>query len=75
MSQFSVETTGHVLHIHIPRPEKYNALSIEMYQQMAQALKRLDSDPELRVAVISAEGKLFTAGVELNEWAPYFGGG
>ncbi|MEO0438378.1 MAG: crotonase/enoyl-CoA hydratase family protein [Pseudomonadota bacterium] len=75
MSQLSVESKGHVLHIHITRPEKYNALSIEMYEQMARALKRLDSDQELRVAVVSAEGKHFTAGVELDEWSPYFGGG
>jgi enoyl-CoA hydratase/carnithine racemase len=64
-----------VLHIHLTRPEKYNALSLEMYHGLGAALYRLNNDPDLRVAVLSAEGKHFTAGVELDQWAPYFGGG
>lgn len=75
MSQVEVTAKGHILHLHLTRPEKYNALSLEMYHELGQALKRLDDDPELRVAVLSAEGRNFTAGVELDQWAPHFGGG
>lgn len=75
MSQVAVSTEEHILHLQLTRPEKYNALSLEMYHTLAESLQRLNSDPELRVAVISAEGKHFTAGVELDQWAPYFGGG
>lgn len=75
MSQVDVREVGHVLHLHITRPEKYNALSLEMYAALSRELTRLDEDDSLRVAVISAEGKHFTAGVELDQWAPYFGGG
>jgi enoyl-CoA hydratase/carnithine racemase len=63
---------GHVLVIRINRPEKYNALNLVMYHELAQAYARLDDDPELRVAVLCAEGRHFTAGIELNEWAPLF---
>ncbi|MFT7286649.1 MAG: enoyl-CoA hydratase [Halieaceae bacterium] len=75
MTQVAVSTEGHVLHLHLTRPEKYNALSIEMYEILGEQLYRLENDPSLRVAVLSAEGKHFTAGVELDQWAPYFGGG
>lgn len=75
MSQVDVTTKNHIMHLHLTRPEKYNALSLEMYGALAEALHRLETDPQLRVAVVSAEGRNFTAGVELDQWAPYFGGG
>jgi enoyl-CoA hydratase/carnithine racemase len=75
VSQVRSQVARHILHLHLTRPEKYNALSLEMYAELGEGLKRLDEDPELRVAVVSAEGKHFTAGVELDQWAPYFGGG
>jgi enoyl-CoA hydratase/carnithine racemase len=75
MSQLEIRVEQHVLQIHLTRPEKYNALSIEMYRGIADAYARLDADPDLRVAVLTAEGRNFTAGVELDQWAPIFGGG
>ncbi|MHA7817023.1 MAG: crotonase/enoyl-CoA hydratase family protein [Pseudohaliea sp.] len=75
MSQVETRVDGHVLHIHLTRPEKYNALSLEMYHALAEAYYRLDTDPELRVAVLSAEGRHFTAGVELDQWAGIFSSG
>jgi len=75
MAHVETSTEGHILLIRINRAEKYNALSPEMYHDMGKALMRLNSDPELRVAVLYAEGKHFTAGVELDKWAPIFGSG
>ncbi len=75
MSQVETRVDGHVLHLHITRPEKYNALSLEMFAALGEGLHRLNTDADLRAAVVSAEGKHFTAGVELDQWAPYFGGG
>lgn len=75
MSQLEVRAAQRVLHIHLTRPEKHNALSIDMYRGIAAAYERLESDPALRVAVLSAEGRNFTAGIELDQWAPMLGGG
>ena len=75
MAHIETRVEGHILIIHINRAEKYNALSPEMYHDMGKALARLNEDPELRVAVLYAEGKHFTAGVELDKWAPIFGSG
>ena len=46
-----------------------------MYRGLGEALKALDSNRELRVAVLHAEGKHFTAGIELEKWAPIFASG
>jgi enoyl-CoA hydratase len=75
MDHIEVTQEGSILIIKVNRPEKYNALSLEMYHTMGQALHRLNTDPALRVAVLHAEGKHFTAGVELDQWAPVFGSG
>lgn len=75
MEHVQVSQQDHVLVIHINRPEKYNALSPAMYHALGRALARLNTDPELRVAVVHAAGKHFTAGIELDLWAPIFASG
>lgn len=75
MAHVEISTEGHILLIKINRPEKYNALTPDMYHTMGKALARLNADPELRVGVVYAEGKHFTAGVELNLWSERFGSG
>ncbi len=75
MHQVETNIRGNILDIRINRPEKLNALSVQMFHELSRALSELDNNPELRVAVLSAEGKHFTAGVELDQWAPHFGSG
>ena len=72
-----VETTvnGHILEIKVNRPDKHNALSPEMFTQLAQAYGELSRNPELRVGLLYAEGKHFTSGIELDKWAPIFAAG
>jgi enoyl-CoA hydratase/carnithine racemase len=66
---------GAVLEIRVDRPQKLNALSPDMYKDICLALGRLERDEALRVALICAEGKHFTAGIELDLWAPIFASG
>lgn len=75
MAHVETARDGHVLTICVNRPDKYNALSVAMYHALGAALKELSDDPALRVAVLHGAGKHFTAGVELDEWAPIFGSG
>ena len=75
MSFISVEKEGHILKIAMNRPEKFNALTVHMYHDIAEAYTLLHSDPELRVGVFYGEGKHFTSGLELTDWASTFSGG
>ncbi|ASP39233.1 enoyl-CoA hydratase [Bacterioplanes sanyensis] len=70
-----VEQQQHCLTITFNRPEKYNALDPESYYLLAQALYRLQHDPDLRVGIIQANGEHFTSGLELDQWAPIFAEG
>lgn len=75
MEHITVHEEGHILVITLNRAAKYNALSLTMHAELAQAYARLNQQEHLRVAVLCAQGKHFTAGVELDQWAPIFGSG
>ena len=70
-----VDIQEHVLTVTFNRPDKFNALDPESYFLLAQALYQLQHDDNLRVAVIRANGKHFTAGLGLDKWAPIFASG
>lgn len=50
------------------RPEKLNALSIPLRQQLALAVAQLERDPDIHVLILTGTGKMFTAGLDLDEW-------
>ncbi len=62
---FDLTVENHVAHLRFNRPLKYNAMSLEFWQEFPQAITALDDDPEVRVLVISGEGKHFCAGMDL----------
>lgn len=61
------ERRGHLLLISLNRPEKLNAFDPEMIGQLSAAYTQLDKDPELRCGVLSAQGRYFTSGLELDK--------
>ena len=65
-----VERRGHLLLIGINRPAKYNGFTPPMFQQLAEAYTLLDDDAGLRVGVLHAHGRHFTAGLDLPTIAP-----
>ncbi|MGE5396768.1 MAG: crotonase/enoyl-CoA hydratase family protein [Chitinophagales bacterium] len=70
-----VERRGHVLLMGLNRPEKRNALDLEMYYGLARAYGELSEDKDLRCGVLFAAGDHFSAGLDLPQWAPVFAGG
>lgn len=61
-----VEKRGHVLVVTMNRPERKNALSTEMMAVMRQAWDRVDSDADIRVAILTGAGGAFCAGADLK---------
>lgn len=64
---------GSVLHIELNRPEKRNAATVAMLQELALAYGELDRNPELRVAVVSGVGDHFTGGLDLADVGAHLG--
>jgi enoyl-CoA hydratase/carnithine racemase len=63
---FLVETVDHVATVRINRPAKRNALTIDMWRQLAEICDSLAADSHLRVAVISGVGPSFCAGADIS---------
>ena len=53
--------------ITLNRPDKRNALSLELMQDLIGALRRVSADPGVRVIVLEAAGPAFSAGHDLGE--------
>ena len=60
-----VETEGPILVVTINRPEKRNATNAEVLCRLYDAWVRLDTDDDLRVAILTANGSTFCAGMDL----------
>lgn len=58
-------SAGHVLTLTLNRPEQRNAIDTEAYLALSAALDRAESDPDIRVVALRAEGRHFSAGVDL----------
>jgi enoyl-CoA hydratase/carnithine racemase len=56
-----------VLHLTLNRPERYNVLSDAMMSALRDRLNQAATDANVRVIVLSAAGKAFCAGHDLNE--------
>lgn len=61
------EVDGHIATITMRRPAAANALDAEMIDALDAALSAAESDPEVRVVVLGAEGRHFCAGHDLKE--------
>ena len=61
-----VERDGGVAHLVLDRPDKANAMAEEFWHDLPAIIHILDADPAVRAVVISAEGKHFTAGIDLS---------
>jgi len=62
-----VELRGGVARVTLNRAAKYNVLSAAMMASLKSELERLGADPGVRVIVLAAEGRAFSAGHDLNE--------
>ena len=69
MSPF-VELTseGHVARLTLKRGNKLNALDMAMIRALADAARDIEEAPDVRVAILSGEGKAFCAGGDIGDW-------
>jgi enoyl-CoA hydratase len=58
-----------VVTLMLDRPDKKNALSVALRDQISDALDTLGADPAVRVVIISAAGNTFCAGFDLKEFS------
>lgn len=69
MALVEFEVHGKIALIRFNRPEQRNAVTSAMAEEIKAALKRLEGDASLCVAVLTGAGKVFCAGMDLGAFA------
>jgi enoyl-CoA hydratase/carnithine racemase len=64
-----VRVDDHIGHLVLNRPDKANAMSVEMWNELPQAAAWLGQQAGVRVVILSGEGKHFTAGIDVSALA------
>jgi enoyl-CoA hydratase len=62
---FAVDIDEGVAHVRLNRPDAYNTMIPEFWSELPDLLAELDAPGEVRVIVLSSEGKHFSAGMDL----------
>lgn len=69
MSKVITRKTGAIAHLVLSNPDKMNAMTMQMWQAIPEALQNFDHDPEVRVIVISGDGeKAFISGADISQF-------
>jgi len=60
-------TEGHLAIVTLNRPDRRNALSLDLMLELIACLDELAADAGIRAVILAAEGKAFSAGHDLSE--------
>jgi len=67
-TRIACRVEGGVAHVELARPGKRNAMDGAFFAELGDMFRRLSVNPAVRVVVLSAQGPLFSAGLDLA-WA------
>jgi len=68
------EKKKHIAYLTLNRPEKHNAINIEMGRLLREAWEEYRDDKNLRCAILTGKGKSFCSGADLGDITPLFTG-
>ncbi len=67
-NEILVEKQGHIGFITLNRPQEMNTFTVPFARQLNDSLMEMEADSEIRVVVIRAAGRHFSAGINLGEF-------
>ena len=59
--------TPTILHVELIRPKSVNAMNKQMFSEIKKLFTYLNTHPLVRVVILTASGKIFSAGLDLKE--------
>lgn len=69
LQTLSVSIESHIAHIQLCRPTELNTMTATFWDELPLVVKQIDHQAAARAIVISAQGKHFTAGMDLSVFA------
>lgn len=67
MSNVGLEFEGHLAVVTLQRPERRNALSFDLMEELAECLDGIAQKRDVCVVILQTEGKVFSSGHDLGE--------
>ena len=64
---FAYEASAETATITLNRPERLNALTFEVYKELRDTFRALDTDPEVRAIIITGAGRAFCSGGDVED--------
>jgi len=65
----SYQSEGHVALITLNRPQAMNVFDYQMRKELLSAQEKAETDENIRVVVLTGNGRAFSAGTDLNEFS------
>ena len=66
---FNVTIADHIAHIEMKRPDAFNSMTRDFWNELPKIVKDINDNARARVIVISSTGKHFCAGMDLSVFA------
>ena len=67
MAVVETERQGQIFQVRLNRPERMNAMGLELRKGMAEAFTTFRESPDLEVAILTGTGRAFCAGEDMKE--------
>ena len=64
----SLDVADGIAHLQFIRGAEFNTMNKAFWPEIVSVFDEIDNDPAARVVVLSAQGKHFTSGLDLNEF-------
>ena len=71
MSDVLVERRGDVVWLTFNRPEARNAMTVAMYERMAEVAREVDADRGVRALVLTGAGGAFVSGTDISQFSEF----
>ena len=66
METITIEVEDGIAWMYFDRPEKLNAMSPTMFEELRPSAEYIRDDPDVKVAVMTGRGRAFSAGIDLS---------
>jgi len=67
MTSFLYQVDASIATITLNRPERLNALTFEVYKELRDTFRRLDTEPGVRAIIITGAGRAFCSGGDVED--------
>ena len=66
------KVSSKIVILYLNRPEKLNAMNFKFWGKLPEVIEELENNPKISVVIIAGEGRAFSAGLDIKDFAINF---